>query len=134
MASLTYEELLREIQPRPIRSAAALERTYKLIDRLMSQARLSRSESEMLEMLSILVEQYESIEHPTPELPPPELLAHLLDVRGVSRADVARETGIARSIVTEILGGRRGISRVNMNRLAKFFDVSPGVFLKTDGA
>ena len=53
----SYTDLLLEFEPRPINSQSALARTYKLIDRLMSTPRLTRSQSEMLEMLSMLVEQ-----------------------------------------------------------------------------
>ena len=63
----SYADLLVEIQPRPIGSKAALEKSYKLIDKLMSKPALSRAESEMLELLSMLVEQYESRHHPTPQ-------------------------------------------------------------------
>jgi hypothetical protein len=44
-----YKDLLVNIQPRPIGSKAALARTYKLIDKLMSRPDLNRAESEMLE-------------------------------------------------------------------------------------
>ena len=132
MPGMTYEELLQQMKPRPIRSASGLDRTYKLIDQLMSERKLSRSQSEMLELLSMLVEQYESREHPTPKVSPKELLAHLLEVRGMTGAEVSRQTGIARSTVSQILNGRRRISTKNVTRLAKYFDVAPRVFLDVD--
>src|SRR5262245_45929778 len=75
----SYKDLLVNIQPRPIVSKAALERTYKLIDKLMSKPALNRAESEMLELLSMLVEQYESREHPTPNVSATEVLEHLIE-------------------------------------------------------
>ncbi len=68
----------------PIESNAALAKTYKLIDKLMSKPELSRAESHMLKLLSMLVEQYESREHPTPEVSAADLLAHLLESRNSS--------------------------------------------------
>lgn len=132
MTGLTYKELLQEFVPRPITSASALKRAYKLIDQLIGKAKLSRSESEMLEMLSILVEQYESTEHPTPELSPAELLEHFIEVHGVTRAEIARKTGIPRSTVGEIIAGHREISKQNIGRLATYFNVSPNVFIAKD--
>ena len=72
----TYADLLVQIGPRPIRSKAALNRTYKIIDNLMNKPKLSRAESEMLELLSMLVEQYESHEHPTPHVSAADMLEH----------------------------------------------------------
>ena len=73
----SYADLLVQIEPRPIGSKAALDRTYRLIDKLMSKPELSRAESEMLELLSMLVEQYESREHPTPHVSSAGMLEHL---------------------------------------------------------
>ena len=53
-----------------------------------------------------LVAQYESTEHSIHDASPAEMLAFLLDARGVSNAAVARETGIPRSVITDILAGR----------------------------
>ena len=57
------------------------------------------------------------------------MLAFLLDARGVSNAAVARETGIPRSVITDILAGRRSGSSANVAKLAKYFHVSPAVFI-----
>jgi HTH-type transcriptional regulator/antitoxin HigA len=128
----SYADLLVEIEPRPIGTKAALERTYKLIDRLMSKPALSRAESEMLELLSMLVEQYESREHPTPRVSAAEMLEHLIEARGITYAALAAETNIARSIITDIFAGRRRISLGNVRKFSQYFRVPPSVFVSQD--
>ena len=130
--SLSYSELLTQIEPRPIGSKASLERTCKLIDELMSKPKLCRAENEMLELLSMLVEQYESREHPTPEISASEMLGHLIESRGITNAALALGTKIPRSIITDILSGRRRISLGNVGKFAVYFRVSPSVFVSND--
>ena len=125
----SYAELLGQVEPRPIRSKAVLERTCKLIDKLMSNRELSSAESEMLELLSMLVEQYESREHPTPQVSATDMLKHLIESRGITNATLALETSVPRSIVTDILAGRRRISLGNVRKFADYFRVPPGVFI-----
>lgn len=128
----SYAELLIEIEPRPIASKAALAKTYKRIDKLMSKPALSRAESEMLELLSMLVEQYESREHPTPRVTAAEMLEHLIESRGISYATLAAETNISRSIITDILAGRRRISLGNVRKFADYFRIPPGAFVSPE--
>ncbi len=128
----SYADLLVEIEPRPVRSKAALERSYKLIDRLMSKPEFSRAESEMLEMLSMLVEQYESREHPTPRVSAAEMLEHLIEARGITNATLAAETNIPRSTITDILAGRRRISIGNVRKFSGYFRVPPSIFISQE--
>jgi HTH-type transcriptional regulator/antitoxin HigA len=118
-----YQELLLDYSPRPVRNEREYRRTMRSIDRLMKKPRLSRAESELLELLSTLAEQYESIECPTPKASQKDMLAHFLDARGITQAELARQTGIARSVITNVLKGRRRISQANIARLAKYFHV-----------
>ena len=60
-----YDHLLLELRPRPIRSKLAYRRALGHVERLMSKPVLSRPESEMVELLSTLIEQYEEVEYPT---------------------------------------------------------------------
>ena len=125
----SYAELLGQFEPRPIRSKAVLEKTFKLIDKLMSKPELSRAESEMLELLSMLVEQYESRDNPTPQVSAADMLEHLIESRGITNATLAFETSVPRSIVTDILAGRRRISLGNVRKFADYFRVAPSVFI-----
>ncbi|GAF69674.1 unnamed protein product [marine sediment metagenome] len=130
MSTMTaYQALLVDVTPRPIRNEREYKRAMRHVDRLMKKPRLSRAESELLELLATLVEQYESIEHPTPQASQPRLLAHLIDVRGVSQAEVARQSGVPRSVITNVLKRRRKLSQANIVRLAEYFHVSAAEFI-----
>ena len=132
MSTMTaYQSLLLDFTPRPIRNAREYKRTLRQVEQLMRKPKLSRAEGELLELLATLVEQYESIEHPTPKASQPALLAHLIDARGTSQAELARQSGVPRSVITNVLKGRRKLSQANIARLAKHFHVSPAAFLDT---
>jgi HTH-type transcriptional regulator / antitoxin HigA len=75
------------------------------------------------------LEAYERAHHPIPDLSGPEMLRHLLIERGISQAGAAREMGMAPSTVSEILRGKRGIGRKHLDAFARYFHVSPAVFL-----
>jgi antitoxin component HigA of HigAB toxin-antitoxin module len=98
------------------------------IDELMRMRRRTRGQEDLLELLWVLVGQYEQQCFPAPDVTPGQVLAHLIEVRGVSRADLARATGIARQTVTNIVTGARGISAANRAKLAAYFHVSPHLF------
>jgi len=49
---------------------------------------------------------------------------------GVTAYRLAKETGISNMAISEILRGKRGISPKVGLRLAKFFDVSEGYFIR----
>lgn len=125
-----YETLLLDYRPRPIRTEATYKRMLKQVERLMTKPSLNQAESEMVELLSTLVEQYESVRYPTPKTSPAETLAHLIEARGVTRSQLARESGIPLTVITNVLAGRRAISKANAVRLADYFNASLRLFIE----
>src|SRR5260370_42135251 len=115
-----YDHLLLELRPRPIRSKLAYRRALGHVERLMSKPVLSRPESEMVELLSTLIEQYEEAEYPTPDCSTAEMLEHLLEVRALRQAQLAREAGIPRSVITMALPGRPAISQATAVKVARY--------------
>ena len=75
MIATAYRNLLQEYVPRPIRSERAYQKMLRTVDDLIMRPRLSRAENDLLEVLVVLVEQYESIRYPTPSNPPDRMLA-----------------------------------------------------------
>jgi HTH-type transcriptional regulator/antitoxin HigA len=126
----TYRELLLEFTPRPISSKAHYTRVMKQIDGLMRRRRPGRAEEDLLSLLSTLVVEYESKTHPAPKVSPSEMLAHLIEARGVNKAQVARDTRIAQSTITNVINGNRGLSTANVATLASYFNVSASAFIE----
>jgi HTH-type transcriptional regulator/antitoxin HigA len=125
-----YDNLLLDVRPRPIRSATAHRRALRQIEQLMSKPHLSRAESEIVELLAMLIEEFESARHPVPAVRPSQMLEHLLDARGITKAQLARASGVPRSVLTNILAGRRAVSKATAIKLARYFDVSLSLFIE----
>ena len=124
-----YWELLHHLALRPIRSDEDLDRAIAAIDTLIDRPQLDRDEEDYLDVLSDLVAKYESEHHPIPSASDAEVLRFLMtDAKGVSQAKLATDTGIPESTISEILAGKRGLSRRNIGILARYFDVRPAVF------
>jgi HTH-type transcriptional regulator / antitoxin HigA len=128
--STAYQTLLQEFVPRPIASARAYQRAMKQIDRLFRKAERSRAEDDLLELLAMLVEQYEIRQgYAVPVLSPRDRLAGLIEARQLTQAELSRGSQIPRTTINDILGGRRGISKANAVRLAGFFGVPVEEFI-----
>jgi HTH-type transcriptional regulator / antitoxin HigA len=127
-----YDNLLLDVRPRPIRSKAACHRALRHVERLMSKPHLESAESEMVELLSLLIKQYKAVEHPVPDCSPAEMLEHFLEVRTITKAELARATGIPRSVLTNVLAGRRAISKADAVKLARYFGVSLSLFIQAN--
>jgi len=123
-----YRQLLTKYTPRPIRSRTAYEQALEQLESLMTP-RPNAAQSMLIEMLSTLIEKYESREYPTPEVAPAQMLAKLLQTKGVTAAEVAKTTGIPAATLSNVLAERRGISKQNAYKLGEFFGLSPIVFL-----
>jgi HTH-type transcriptional regulator/antitoxin HigA len=127
-----YFKLVRAFPLRRLRTDADLARANEMIDALLSQDERSRDEEDYLDVLADLVETYEDEAHPLPEITDADMLRHLIKSRRVTQAEVVDSTGIAKSTLSQILAGRRSLNRNHITALARFFSVSPAVFISTD--
>src|SRR5688572_7218867 len=121
-----YLDLVRQFPLRPLRSDEELERAIRRIDALIDRARLNRDEQDYLDVLSDLVERYETEEHPLAPVSDADMLRHLIEAKGVSQTAVSREAGIAESTISEVLSGTRTLNRAQIGKLSRYFHVEPG--------
>ena len=74
------------------------------------------------------VEQYEGQAHPVPPTSDTELLQHLLEAQDATPDHIAQATGIAPATLVAVLAGTQRLTREHIGMLARYFQVSPGVF------
>ena len=122
-----YDSLLLEYKPRPIRNPREHRRALEQVEKLIRRhgPHPPRAEGELIAVLSTLIESYEVDHFPRRKPSPAETLAHLIEAKQVTKAEVARATGIPRSTITNFLSGRRPISKDNVSKLARYFSVDP---------
>jgi HTH-type transcriptional regulator / antitoxin HigA len=124
-----YLELVCQVPLRPIRSEAELDSAIAMIDALLDLDKRSGDEEDYLDVLSDLVEKYEDENDPMPTVASTEMLRFLIDNRATTQTEVATETGIAESTISEILAGKREMNRKHIEALARHFRVNPAVFM-----
>ena len=124
----SYLDLVKRHPLRSIRSEAELDAAQAVIDDLLRQE-LDDGGLTYLDALSDLVILYERDHHPVPPLPPAELLAHLLEERGMSQAELVRRTRIAKATVSDLVSGKRAFTVEQMHRVAEAFGLPARVFL-----
>jgi HTH-type transcriptional regulator/antitoxin HigA len=110
-----------------IRSEEHLVTAQNVIDEVLSKGELDEGEQWYLDGLSDLVADYEDQHHAIEPVSDAEMLRHLLEARGVTQAQLHRETGIAKSTISEILAGRKPFTRQIIRKLADCFRVDIGI-------
>ena len=127
---VAYAELLAMVQPRPIKNEREYDRLVAEVGRLMErgEGNLSAEETSLLEMMSILIEEYDRNHYPLSPPQPHKMLAFLLEQRGLQPHDLWPILG-SKSRVSEILSGKRTISKAQAKKLAAFFHVSLDLFI-----
>ena len=82
----------------------------------------------MAEVLTLLIDDYERKQYPLPRVLPTESLKALMDERGLKHKDIWPILG-NKGAATEVLNGRRSISKAQAKRLAEFFRVPVDLFI-----
>jgi HTH-type transcriptional regulator / antitoxin HigA len=100
--------------------------TAKLIE-LKKRGRLSAEDREYARLLATLIEKYESERFPIPDATPQEILAELIEQNGLRQRDLVPILG-PESVVSEIVNGKRPLSKTHIEKLSQRFHVSPAVF------
>jgi HTH-type transcriptional regulator/antitoxin HigA len=128
-ATANYQALIARFPLRPIRDEETLSAATVMVDELSSRDDLSPEETDYLEVLSDQIMRYEDEHHAIPDASPADVLQYLMDARGLTGAALAAETGLPRSLISEVLNGTRGLSKARIATLADFFGVSAESFL-----
>ena len=126
-----YLELVQYVPLRPIRNEEELVEAINMVDYLIDlidRRKLNADEKDYLDVLADLIEKYESEHIIFKKSPDHKMLQFLIENKGVTQAQVAKECRIAESTISAVLAGARKLNRNHIGKLASYFHVEPGVF------
>ena len=133
MSDMTeYQMLLVEYTPRPIRSQREYRRAFKYMEQNMVP-HPAKAQALLMDLIATLLADYEeqSQHFLAADLSPGELLAYLIQERGITRAELARAIDIPRQKITNAINGTRALSKSHAIKLAEYFKLLPSAFVAT---
>lgn len=112
----------------PIRTDDDLQRAFGRIDELWG-ATPGTAEGDELDVLVVLVEDYERRHHSLPAGDPVEIISYKLSELGWSGRELARRLGWSSGRVSEILSRKRGLTLAMVQQLATVLSIDPGILV-----
>lgn len=124
-----YRRLLSRTMPVVIETEEENARMLAIVERLMQKGEnLSAEEEKLLKLLARLVEDFEQRFYRPSEATPLEVLHHLMEARDVKQSQLWNVFG-SKGIASEVLNGKRGISKTHARALANYFNVPADLFV-----
>jgi len=132
MSTLTvspeYGALLKKVAPKVIRTERENEAYTEVLYELDRRSKsLTAAEKELADLLTLLIEDFEEKRYPIPRAKPVDIVRFLMEQHSLLQKDLVDVFG-TRSIVSEVLSGKRELNKEHIARLSARFHVSPEVF------
>jgi HTH-type transcriptional regulator / antitoxin HigA len=122
-----YLKLVTAFPLASIKSDEQLQTAQRVMDQLLAQGEIKGGEEIYLEALSDLVAAYEEEHYPIEPASDADMLRHLMDAKGVTQAQLSRDTAVPKSTISEILAGKKHFSRQMIRKFADYFRVDASV-------
>lgn len=124
-----YARLLVAMLPHVIHTEEENERYTADLGRLLSKRGRTADESRMIELLTLLIEDFEEKNYTLPAAAPLDVVHHLMESNGLRQIDLLDVFG-AESIISEVLKGKRNLAKSHIQKLSLRFNVSPELFFE----
>lgn len=123
-----YARLLSESLPTVIDSEGLNELYLEQVsDLLRREGSLSAAETQLLKLLTLLIEDFEEKHYAVPPSGPLAVVTFLMEQHNLKQKDLTDIFGTP-SITSEVLSGKRELNKEHIRRLSKRFHVSPELF------
>ncbi len=123
-----YARLLAESLPTVVDSEGLNELYLEQVSELLRREdSLSPAETQLLKLLTLLIEDFEEKHYAVPRSGPLATVRFLMDQHNLKQKDLTDIFGTP-SITSEVLSGKRELNKEHIRRLSQRFGVSPELF------
>ena len=114
-----------------IKSLKQYKEYCNTLENLLMAKKKTQTHQDTIDLLTLLIEKWDETHNTFTDADPVELLNYLMKENKVKATHLAVELEISKSLVSDILHYRRGLSRDIIRKLASRFKVSQELFNRT---
>jgi len=123
-----YSNLLSQYTPQVIETEEEYDRALAIAEKLTFAKNRTPEEKALHKLIVTLIEAYEAESYPMEESAPHEVLQHLMESSSTRQADLVGVIGSS-GVVSEVVNGRRSISKAQAKALEEYFKVAWSLFI-----
>jgi HTH-type transcriptional regulator / antitoxin HigA len=132
MVTKKYKALIERFPLVPIKDDAHLDAAHDVAQSLMLRAEpVAADEADYLEVLLDEIAKYESKHHALKlaHMAPHELLQSFMKDHGLKQVTMQEVLGVSSGVMSELVSGKRELTKEHCVKLGQYFKVTPAVFL-----
>ena len=122
-----YIDLVNQFPPRLIESEAEFIAVQQVVDTLLDASQLSVEQRKYLNLLGMIIHEYEDRTVEVPDIYGVELLNVLIEEWGLKQKELV-PIFKTESIASAVINGHRQLTVEHIEKLSEFFHLSPAVF------
>lgn len=122
-----YGALLSETKPEVIHDEGQNDMFVARLEELTSKQVVTPAEEKLIELLTVLIENFEAQHYPVQASGPLDVIRHLMEENHLRQKDLVDVFG-TESIVSDVLNGKRDLAKDHIRKLSERFGVSPALF------
>lgn len=123
-----YHNLLAQVAPKVIETEEEYDSILAVVEQLTFKKNRTIEEQTLHKLLVTLIEVYEAENYPMDKSAPHEILQHIMESSGTRQVDLVGVIGSS-GVVSEVVNGKRSISKAQAKALGDYFQVSPTLFI-----
>jgi HTH-type transcriptional regulator / antitoxin HigA len=121
---------MEALQYKVIKTINQYKEYCNLLEEIVMLKKKTRQQQDTIELLTVLIEKWDEEHNTFSDADPVELLNYLMKENKLKAVDLAGQLVVSKSLVSDILHYRRGLSRDIIRKLASRFKVSQELFNK----
>jgi HTH-type transcriptional regulator / antitoxin HigA len=111
-----------------IKSPKQYKEYCDILETLVTSTKKNQAHQDTIDLLTLLIEKWDEQHNTFSDANPVELLSYLMKENKLKATELANQLGVGKSLISDILHYRRGLSRDIIRKLASRFKVTQELF------
>ena len=116
--------MVQQLKYKVIRNETQYNSYCDLLENMLSLKRKTKTVQDEIDLLTLLIENYDEANHPFQKLTPAIILKTLLAEHQMKAVHLSSLLGVSEGLVSDMLSGKKSISKKNIKIISEYFKIN----------
>jgi HTH-type transcriptional regulator/antitoxin HigA len=116
--------MVQQLKYKVIRNETQYKAYCDLLENMLSLKRKTKTVQDEIDLLTLLIENYDEANHPFQKLTPAIILKTILAEHQMKAVHLSSLLGVSEGLVSDMLSGKKSISKKNIKIISEYFKIN----------